>query len=72
MPKLTKKDLENFMESQDLILPNSSPISRLYGLATEVLIHLLGLKWVNNNVLGNRAPEYFNLKFNLGDSKLKI
>ncbi len=40
MPKLTKNDLEHFLERQNLALPKSSPLMRLYELASEVLIHL--------------------------------
>ena len=59
MPKLTKSDLENFLESQNLALPNSSPIARLYGLATEVLIHLLGTSWVVDNIFGKCPLDKF-------------
>jgi hypothetical protein len=59
MPKLTKNDLEHFLERQNLALPKSSPLARLYGLATEVLIHLLGKPWVVNNIFGKRPLDKF-------------
>jgi hypothetical protein len=59
MLKLTKIDLERILEEQNSALPDSSAIARLYGLAAEVLIHLLGCDWVGNNVFGNRPLDEF-------------
>ncbi len=58
-PKLTKNDLESFLERQNLALSNSTPTARLYGLASEVLIHLLGAAWVGDNVFGNKPLDQF-------------
>lgn len=59
MPKLTKDDLDKILEKQNFALPNSSSISRLYGLAAEVLIHFFGIDWVVNNVFGKRPLDEF-------------
>ncbi len=73
MPILTKNDLENFLESQNLTLPNSSPMARLYGLATEVLIHLLGKSWVVNNIFGKHpSDEFLRVKAKSKEDRLKM
>ncbi len=59
MVKLTKSNLEYILEEQNLALPNLPAISRLYALAGEVLIHLLGIDWVFNNVFGKRPLDEF-------------
>lgn len=59
MPKLTKNDLENFIKERTRALPYISANARLYALATEVLINLLGKDWVANNIFGNRPLDDF-------------
>lgn len=59
MLKLTKNDLENFLENQRLALPDSAAISLLYGLSAEILIHLIGGEWVVNNVFGRKPLDKF-------------
>lgn len=50
MNSLTKNDLEKFLENNISLIPNISPQARVYGIAMETLIHLIGKEWIAKNL----------------------
>jgi hypothetical protein len=64
LKRITQIDLDGFIRSfQDYTGVSASGIARLYVLAAEVLIHLVGKDWVEDNVFG-KAPIDSFLKSN--------
>ncbi len=59
MKEITKDDLQILLQSQLFGLEGIPPLSRLYCLATDILIHILGYKWVFNNIFGQRPLDEF-------------
>jgi len=64
MRYLAENDLNTFIKDfYKHIGDNAPPIARLYALGAEVLIHLIGERWVQDNVFGKAPLDNF-LRFN--------
>jgi hypothetical protein len=64
--KISPKDIDAIIPDHVLAIPEADSLSRLYGLATQILIIFFGFEWVSDNIFGARPRENFLYSDELG------